>query len=91
MDMERQKRALASSLYVIVMALEGGGAATVYLDQVADRHSRRDLDIRPELYAPWLECLIRAVSEYDPLYDEVVEQVWRGVMSEAIQRMTDRY
>ena len=85
-DMERQKRALAASLYVIVMALEGGDTATMYLDQVARRHGREDLDIRPELYDDWLECLVQAVREYDPQYNTVVEQLWRGVMQEAIKR-----
>ncbi len=90
-DLERQKRALAASLYVIVMALEGGDTATMYLDQVARRHGREDLDIRPELYDAWLDCLVQAVREYDPQYNTVVEQMWRGVMREAIKQMTARY
>lgn len=90
-DLERQKRALSSSLYAMVMASEGGEAAIAYLDQIARRHGRQDLDIPAEMYDQWLECLIRAVRESDPEFTPEVEQVWRGMMRFGIQFMRDRY
>lgn len=90
-DFERQKRALSSSLYAMVMAAEGGEAAIGYLDQIARRHGRQDLDIPPEMYDVWLTCLIQAVRESDPDFTLEVEQVWRGMMRFGIQFMRDRY
>jgi hypothetical protein len=46
-DLERQGRAMSSSLYALVMVLEGGEAAILYLDKIGRQHGREGLDIRP--------------------------------------------
>ena len=38
-DFVRQKKALSSSLYLTVMAIEGGEGATTFLEGVAKRHA----------------------------------------------------
>jgi len=90
-DFVRQKRALSSSLYVMVMAMEGGEAACAYLEQIARRHAKDELDIRPEFYDVWLDCLIAAAREHDPLFSESTEQAWRAVMRFGIEFMQSRY
>ena len=55
--------AMSSSLYALVLVIEGSKAAILYLDKIARQHGREDLDIRPELYDVWLKCLIETVSE----------------------------
>ena len=75
--MDRQKRALASSLYVMILPMEKGAAALEYLEQIAERHSRRDLDIPPEMYDLWLECLVGTAREYDPQYSDHLDRIWR--------------
>jgi len=90
-DFEKQKRALSSSLYVMIMALEGGGAALVYLEQIARRHSRGDLDIGPEMYDVWLDCLVQAVKEHDPQASDDTETLWRDAMRPGIEFMRARY
>ena len=90
-DFERQRRAMITSLYVIVLALEQGDAAMAYLDRVARQHGRHELDIRPELYDAWLECLLQAVREYDPLFSDETETVWREAMQFGIDYMRKGY
>ena len=53
-DLTRQVRMLQDSLYVVAVAAQGeeGSPARNALPWLAERHSRRDLDIRPELYRP---------------------------------------
>jgi hemoglobin-like flavoprotein len=90
-DFDRQKRALSSSLYVMVMAMEGGAPALAYLERIAERHGRQELDIRPELYDTWLSCLLQAVREHDPQFTEELEQLWRETMQQGIRFMLERY
>ena len=49
-DLKRQVRMLQDSLYVVAVAAQGeeGSPARNALPWLAERHSRRDLDIRPE-------------------------------------------
>ena len=90
-DFDRQKAALTQSLYLLILALDGGEAAIAYLDQVARRHGRSALDVRPELYDGWLECLIRTVREHDPEFSDDVERAWRETMRFGIAFMRARY
>jgi len=90
-DLDRQKRALASSLYVMVMAIERGEAALAYLETIAERHNRNNLDIGPELYDRWLDCLVQAAREHDPEFTETSEVLWRDTMSFGIEFMRARY
>ena len=48
------------------------------------------MDTRPELYALWLECLIQAVQQFDPSFDEDVERVWRLGLKTGIAFMKSR-
>ena len=90
-DFEKQKGAVVQSLYLMVLAMEGGAAAIEYLDQVARRHGRADLDVEPQLYDVWLECLIRTVREQDPDFSDDVERSWRETMRFGIAFMRARY
>ena len=90
-NMHQQKMMLHASLYMIMLSTRDNEAAGVYMERVAKRHSRAELDIPPELYDLWLETLIKTVSEIDSIYSDKVEQAWRKVMSHGIAFMKSRY
>ncbi len=90
-NMEDQKMMLHASLYMIALATQGNRSASMYLDNVAKRHAKADLDIPAELYDLWLETLIQTVSETDDAFDEQIESAWREVMLFGISFMESRY
>ncbi len=90
-DFRRQKRMLRASLYLMIAAFSGEPRAQAELEQRAEFHSRRQRDIRPELYDLWLECLIRAVKEFDRKFTDETERVWRKVMRQGIELMIAKY
>lgn len=51
----------------------------------------RKLDIHPELYDLWLECLIETVAEFDDGFRDEVELAWRLVLSPGIVYMKFKY
>ncbi|CAM2069934.1 Globin [Sulfidibacter corallicola] len=61
------------------------------LDEIAERHDRNNLDIRPYLYELWEESLIQTVSRVDPYFDEEVELSWRIALEPGIKFMIDHY
>jgi hemoglobin-like flavoprotein len=89
-DMERQREMLAQSLHEMV-DFATSRVASDRLGRVADRHSRRQRDIPPELYEVWLDSLIRTVREMDPLFCEEIELAWRVVLAPGIAYMKFRY
>jgi hemoglobin-like flavoprotein len=90
-DLERQIRTLKASFYHILLAARGDSAAHDQLEPIARRHSRFQLNVRPELYRQWLDCLLRAVEECDPRFKPEVEQAWRDTMEWGIRFMMSRY
>jgi hemoglobin-like flavoprotein len=92
-DMKRQVRMLEDSLLVVAVAIQGeeGSPARGDLPRIAARHSRNDLDIRPELYDLFLERLIETVRAHDPQFTGEVEAAWRETMAFGIDYMRSRY
>ena len=61
------------------------------LKVLADRHSRADLDIKPEWYDHWVAALIQTVEVYDPEFDDTKRESWRRVLTPGVEYMRSRY
>lgn len=92
-DFKTQKRALADSLFALAVALQSQKTSEAWreLERVARRHSSTDMDIRPEMYDVWLECLVQAVARHDPQYTPEVESAWRAALGEGVAFMRARH
>jgi hemoglobin-like flavoprotein len=62
-----------------------------YLRQLAERHSKQGVDVPPELYSVWLDCLIETVRRFDPKFNDEVGNAWRRVFSKGIEFMASKY
>jgi len=79
-----------TSLY-IMMSASGESERTVHLERLAKLHSRAGADIKPELYDLWLDRLVQAVKEFDPMFNPETETAWRRVLQPGIEFMKSRY
>lgn len=61
------------------------------LARLAERHSRRDLDIPPDMYRPFLESLIHTVKQFDGECTPAVEAAWRETVGPGIAYMTSKH
>jgi len=89
-DMRKQARLLKTSLFIMMLA-SGESERVVHLERLAKMHSRAGLDIEPHLYDLWLDRLLRAVAECDPLFDAETGAAWRRVLQPGIEFMKSRY
>jgi hemoglobin-like flavoprotein len=92
-DFPKQARILADSLFLMAVASEStsGAIAGKELDRLAQRHSRTGLDIKPELYGVWLECLLHAASRHDPEFSVEIEAAWRQALAPGIEQLRSAY
>ena len=92
-DFTRQTRVLADSLWAMAVAAQGraGSPAWGDLPRLAERHSSRDLDIRPGLYDQWLDCLVAAARKHDPQFSDEIEKAWRDTLGVGIEFLRSRY
>ena len=92
-DMAAQKRVLADSLFLLAVAVQGQSTSPSWkqMGRIAERHSRSGMDIRPELYDLWLDCLMQAVAAHDPQYSPEIDLAWRSVLGEGIAFLRSRH
>jgi hemoglobin-like flavoprotein len=90
-DFAKQRTVLKNSLYSMAIFALGVPQAQAHLELIAERHSRRGLDISPSLYTLWLETLVRTAREFDPEFNAQVELAWRGLLGAGIARMVEVY
>lgn len=92
-DIKQQTRVLADSLWAMAVAAQGrtGSPAWGELPRLADMHSHTQLDVRPELYDQWLDCLVEAARRHDPSFSAGVERAWRETLAVGIALMRSRY
>lgn len=86
-----QKRMLRESILVMLCFNLGTDESSAEIDRLARRHSRAQLDIKPELYSLWLDALCQCIKLYDPEYTPELEQLWRDAMRKGIDRIISLY
>jgi len=89
-DMTVQQSMLKKSFYSL-FAFYASGQADDAIRSIAERHNHKNLDIKPEFYDQWLECLILTLRQYDDGFSDDVELAWRLVMTPGITYMKFKY
>lgn len=93
-DIEKQARALRDAIGLLLIApfLSGdqGGEGNM-LSRIAERHSRRQLNVEPRFYAPFIESLLATVEKFDPEYSPDVDVAWRSAIAKGVAYMRARY
>jgi hypothetical protein len=92
-DFKVQTRVLADSLWVMANVAQSERKSPAWGDlaRVAERHSRRDLDIPPPLYDVWLNCLVQAALKHDPAFTPAIETAWRETLAVGIEYMRSKH
>jgi hemoglobin-like flavoprotein len=89
-DFVRQKRALKASLHMILLAAQDDDPGK-YLNDIAEKHGAKQLNVGAELYDLWLDSLLETVEACDPEYTPEVRHAWEEVMMVGIHYLTVRY
>ena len=90
-DFIRQKRMLRESLLMMVMFNRDPEGVAEEMNELAERHSRRGLDIPSHLYDLWLDSLCEAVERHDREHTADLANKWRAAMRDGIDFLISRY
>ena len=85
---EVQKVMLVTSMAYMTSAYDNKSSP---LTEIADKHNKNNLNIRPHLYSLWIDSLIASAKLIDPLFDINTEKMWREVLQSGIDYMISRY
>ena len=85
-DLERQKKMLRDSLYVMLVAAgTTRGPAHEEVERLAKRH--QELGVSDDMFGLWLDALIDAAREHDAHFSDELENDWRTALSGPIELM----
>ena len=88
---DRQIGLLRASLHLVSLLAAPPDEVVGEFERIARRHSQAELDIRPELYEVWLDCLVDTVEEFDAAFSDEVARAWRDALRPGIEFMIARY
>lgn len=90
-DFERQNKLLRHALGLLLIFPKQPDGEPTLLTRVAERHGRRDLDVPPSLYPPFVDSLIATVRQYDPAFSPEVEEAWRRTVEKGVNYMISKH
>lgn len=90
-DFTRQNRLLRHAFGILLVFATQPDAEPTVLSRIAERHSRRDLDVPPSLYPVFVDSMIATVRQYDPDFTPDVETAWRRTVQRGVTYMISRY
>lgn len=61
------------------------------LAEIAEKHNKNSLDIKPHLYKQWLDSLVLAADLIDPFFNLNTEKLWRETLQSGIDFMISKY
>lgn len=90
-DFERQDKLLRHAIGLLLIFPNQPPHEPTLLSRVAERHSRRDLDVDPVLYGPFIDSLIDTVRRFDGEFTPAVEAAWRATVGPGVEYMKSRH
>ena len=90
-DFTKQNEMLLHSLKLAAGATSGEPEALHEIRERAETHDRHHLDIKPELYEYWFDSVIETARQFDPEWNDDVEQSWSTILGYVIRHMAKFY
>jgi hemoglobin-like flavoprotein len=90
-DFEQQIKLLRHAIGLLLIFPNQPPKEPSLLARLAERHSRRDLNIDPALYGPFVEALIATVKQYDGRCTSAVEAAWRETVAPGVAYMKAKH
>lgn len=89
--MQQQKQLLEHGIQLTLMFADDNSVGKKGLARIRETHSRKNLNISPDLYSVWLESFMQAVEEIDPEYNVELDLEWREVLQKSIDYIVSGY
>jgi len=90
-DFERLSKLLRHAVGLLLIFPNQPVDEPTLLSRIAERHSRRDLNIDPALYGPFIDSLIDTVRQFDRDFTPAVEAAWRATVSPGVEYMKAKH
>ncbi len=71
--------------------LAGNGVGTTGIDRIGESHSKKKMNIYPNLYDYWINSLVKSVKACDEKLTPAIEAEWRKTLRAGVDRIVSFY
>lgn len=86
-DFKRQKELLIHAIVMLIDYADGKPLGEMAIKRLGELHSRKRMNITPDLYSIWVDAMIDSLAVLDTGFSPEIEQRWREVMQKGIEVM----
>lgn len=86
-DFKRQRDLLIHAIVMLIEYADGKPLGEMAIRRLGELHSRRKMNVTPDLYPIWVDAMVGALAELDSEFSPDLEQQWRNVMQKGIAVM----
>lgn len=90
-DFAKQKQLLLHGIFVLLQYADGKAVGELAIERLGELHSRERMNISPDMYGTWINCLMKALAEKDPKFSPTLEMQWRAALQKGINVMMAKY
>lgn len=90
-NMTKQRQLLKDGISYMIMFAKKSATGTAKMEQIAQLHDRQHFNVRPELYALWLDALLDTVKRHDPQYTPEIRKSWIATMNIGLDLFKKQY
>ena len=90
-DMAKQKSLLRQGVSMMFMHLAGNGVGTTCIDRIGESHSKKKMNIYPNLYDYWINSLVKSVKACDEKLTPAIEAEWGKTLRAGVDRIVSFY
>lgn len=87
-DFERQQELFEHGLQMLLKYAAGEPIGRMAIERLGRLHDAEHLGVRPSLYLAWAQCLLLALRELDPAFDDALEDAWIEAITPGIEAMS---
>lgn len=86
-DFTRQRELLVHAIMMLIEYAEGTALGAMAIKRLGDLHSRKKMNVVPDLYHIWVDCLMKTIAELDPEFSSGLDQQWRKMLQKGVDTM----
>ena len=90
-DFSEQRKLLSHSINLAILFAGGSEKGKEGLRKVRQSHSKKELNVPPEMYPLWINSFLETVKEMDDRLDEKTLNEWEDVLTIAVNYIRDGY
>lgn len=90
-DFKKQREKLTKAISMSILFPYGDEISIDALNRIRESHNHQHMDIKPEYYIHWANSLVATIAEFDPQFNDEVEDCWRRSIQTSLKHIKEGY